>query len=259
MSSNAMAPEYQKLRSIVERVGPEDPLFVTISGAHLYGFPSPDSDVDLRGAHVLPLESLIGLRQKRETHERSEVIDGLQVDLVSHDLGKYLRMLVSKNGYVLEQILSPLVVQAEPEFARLQDLARGTVTKSLYHHYRGFARGRWKVFISEDPKRAKTLLYVYRVLLTGIHLLETGDVDANLPRLADAKGLDFVLELVDLKRRGEAATLARDEVERHAQRVSQLEAEMLRAYEASTLPDSAPNIDKIDRFLIETRMQHSRQ
>lgn len=29
-------------------------LFATISGAHLYGFPSPDSDYDLRGAHVLP-------------------------------------------------------------------------------------------------------------------------------------------------------------------------------------------------------------
>jgi hypothetical protein len=27
-------------------------LFATISGAHLYGFPSPDSDFDLRGAHV---------------------------------------------------------------------------------------------------------------------------------------------------------------------------------------------------------------
>ncbi|MCX7425345.1 MAG: nucleotidyltransferase domain-containing protein [Planctomycetia bacterium] len=27
------------------------PLFVTVSGAHLYGFPSPDSDVDLRGSH----------------------------------------------------------------------------------------------------------------------------------------------------------------------------------------------------------------
>jgi len=31
-------------------------LFATISGAHLYGFPSPDSDFDLRGAHVLPLD-----------------------------------------------------------------------------------------------------------------------------------------------------------------------------------------------------------
>lgn len=31
-------------------------LFTTISGTHLYGFPSPDSDFDLRGVHVLPLE-----------------------------------------------------------------------------------------------------------------------------------------------------------------------------------------------------------
>ena len=30
-------------------------LFATISGAHLYGFPSPDSDFDLRGVHLLPL------------------------------------------------------------------------------------------------------------------------------------------------------------------------------------------------------------
>ena len=31
-------------------------LFATISGAHLYGFPSDDSDYDLRGAHRLPFE-----------------------------------------------------------------------------------------------------------------------------------------------------------------------------------------------------------
>ena len=36
-------------------------LFATIIGAHLYGFPSPDSDFDLRGAHVLPLEKIVGL------------------------------------------------------------------------------------------------------------------------------------------------------------------------------------------------------
>jgi hypothetical protein len=36
-------------------------LFATISGAHLYGFPSPDSDFDLRGAHVLPLERVVEL------------------------------------------------------------------------------------------------------------------------------------------------------------------------------------------------------
>ncbi len=44
-------------------------LFVTISGAHLYGFASAGSDYDLRGVHVLPVEEVIGLRPPRETIE----------------------------------------------------------------------------------------------------------------------------------------------------------------------------------------------
>ncbi len=254
MSRNAIALDFPHLRSVVRSVGPEQPLFVTVSGAHLYGFPSSDSDVDLRGAHVLPIESVVGLRPSRETHEHSEVLDGTQIDLVSHDVGKYLRLLASKNGYVLEQILSPLVVFSTPGFERLRDLARGSISRSLYHHYRGFARGRWKAFTAEEPKRVKTLLYAFRVLLTGTHLLETGELDADLPRLANARDLDFVGELVEGKRRGEATTLDREEVERYAQRVSMLEGEMLRAYEQSRLPEAAPNLAEIDAFLIETRL-----
>jgi len=45
-------------------------LFVTISGAHLYGFPSPDSDFDLRGVHVLPPEEVVGLETGPETVEK---------------------------------------------------------------------------------------------------------------------------------------------------------------------------------------------
>jgi len=40
-----------RLRRIVA-AQPYPLLFATISGAHLYGFPSPDSDFDLRGAEV---------------------------------------------------------------------------------------------------------------------------------------------------------------------------------------------------------------
>ena len=42
-------------------------LFATISGAHLYGFPSPDSDYDLRGVHLLPLQEIVGSHVERET------------------------------------------------------------------------------------------------------------------------------------------------------------------------------------------------
>ena len=40
-------------------------LFATISGAHLYGFPSADSDFDLRGVHLLPLRDVVGLHPGR--------------------------------------------------------------------------------------------------------------------------------------------------------------------------------------------------
>lgn len=38
----------------------------------------------------------------------------------------------------------------------------------------------WKLFLEASPRQVKPLLYVYRVLLTGIHLMRTGEVEANL-------------------------------------------------------------------------------
>ncbi|HIQ22092.1 MAG TPA: hypothetical protein EYH34_12790 [Planctomycetes bacterium] len=46
-------------------------LFVTVSGAHPYGFPSADSDYGLRGVHLLPLEQMVGMKPMEETVERS--------------------------------------------------------------------------------------------------------------------------------------------------------------------------------------------
>jgi predicted nucleotidyltransferase len=164
-------------------------LFATISGAHLYGFPSPDSDFDLRGSHILPLEKVAGLDVRDETVEDSRVIEGLEMDIVSHDVRKFFGLLLKKNGYVLEQLFSPHIVQTTPEHAELKTIAvggasrTGVITKHHSHHYFGFAETQWKLFLKESPRRVKPLLYVYRVLLTGIHLMRTGEVEANLVTL----------------------------------------------------------------------------
>src|SRR6478672_3347032 len=92
-------------------------LFVTISGAHLYGFPSPDSDYDLRGVHLLPLDDVLGLHPQKQTIELSTIRDGLEIDLVTHDAHKFFSLMLKKNGYVLEQLYSPLVVRTSPEHA----------------------------------------------------------------------------------------------------------------------------------------------
>src|SRR5947199_4587525 len=180
-------------------VQPYPLLFATISGAHLNGFPSPDSDFDLRAAHVLPLEKVVGMEVRDETVEDSRVIEGLEMDIVSHDVRKFFGLLLKKNGYVLEQLYSPLIVHATPEHAELKAIARGCVTKHHSHHYFGFAETQWKLFLKESPRRVKPLLYVYRVLLTGIHLMRTGAVEANLPRLNEAFQLPHVPDLIARK------------------------------------------------------------
>lgn len=228
-------------------------VFVTVSGAHLYGFPSPDSDIDLRGAHLLPLESMIGLHEPVETRTQTQVVDGVEVDFVSHDLRKFLQLLAKKNGYVLEQILSPLVVVDSPLLARLRVLAQGAMTKHLYHHYRGFAENQVRQIGQEDPPRAKSLLYLYRVLLTGIHALEDHKIEANLTTLLTLYPVEGAAELIARKTR-EKAPLTLDEARTALARAEALRVRLHTAFERTTLPDKPPNAAELERFLIEARL-----
>src|SRR5260370_3554433 len=136
-------------------------LFVTISGAHLYGFPSPDSDFDLRGVHVLPVKEVVGLQIGPETIEKSSVQDGVEIDLVTHDAKKFFNLLLKKNGYVLEQVLSPLVVHTTPDHAELKEIAAQCITRNHAHHYLGFAETQWQLFEDENQPRVQPLLYAY--------------------------------------------------------------------------------------------------
>ncbi|WP_071330729.1 nucleotidyltransferase domain-containing protein, partial [Streptomyces sampsonii] len=107
--------------------------------------------------------------------------DGIERDLVTHDLRKFARLLLRRNGYVLEQLTSPLVVHTGPVHAELTALAPGVLTRHHAHHYRGFARTQWRLY--ERTGELKPLLYTCRALLTGIHLMRTGEIQAHLPTL----------------------------------------------------------------------------
>jgi len=170
------------LRPVVDDQ-PYPVVLATVSGAHLYGFASRDSDVDLRGVHVLPAAEVVGLRTGPQTLDRTWVRDGVEIDLVTHDLAKFVRLLLRRNGYVLEQLLSPLVVSTSGTHAELVALAPSCLTRHHAHHYLGFARTQHALFQRTDE--LKPLLYTVRVLLTGIHLLRTGQVQAHLPTLTE--------------------------------------------------------------------------
>ena len=243
----------------VVRLQPYPLLFVTISGAHLYGFPSPDSDYDLRGVHVLPIEEVVALYPGRETIEVSGDRGGLEIDLVSHDVKKFFALLLKKNGYVLEQLCSPLIVHSSTEHAELKALVPGCVTRHHAHHYLGFAETQWNLFEKESPPRVKPLLYVYRVLLTGIHLMRTGQIEANLVKLNESYRLPYVPDLIDCKLHGaEHGTLNAADFEFHRSEFQRLRARLEEEHRVSALPELATAGGALNELLVRIRTRGAR-
>lgn len=252
---NAHHIDYEKLNRQVA-AHPYPLLFATISGAHLYGFPSPDSDFDLRGIHVLPIAEVVGLRETQETVEKMGIWDGIEVDLVTHDIKKFFLLMLKKNGYVLEQLLSPLVVSTSPEHEELRGLAKGCVTKHHAHHYIGFAETQWKLFRKEEPPKAKPLLYTFRVLLTGIHLMRSGEVEANLIHLNQDAGLSYINDLIELKRQGpEKGRLQAADLPFFEREYERLLKGLHSAFEQSALPEHPQSMEQLNDLLIRVRLK----
>ncbi len=233
-------------------------LFATISGAHLYGFPSPDSDYDLRGVHMLPLSELVGLETGPETIEISDLAGGIELDLVTHEVKKFFSLLLKKNGYVLEQLYSPLVVASTPEHAELRAIAHGCITRHHWHHYAGFAETQWRLWLKEQPMRVKPLLYLYRVLLTGIHLMQTGEVEANLVQLNARYPQPAVPDLIARKIEGaEHTTLPAADLSTHEAAYQRLVAQLEAAGHASQLPDGPTSRAALHDLLLRLRLRRN--
>jgi predicted nucleotidyltransferase len=239
----------------VARSQPHPLLFATVSGAHLYGFPSPDSDYDLRGVHVLPPERVVGLDDGPFTIEVAENQPDLELDLVTHDVRKFFDLLLRRNGYVLEQLYSPLVVHATAQLDELKAIARGCMTRHHRHHYRGFAETQWALFSKAQPPRVKPLLYVYRVLLTGIHLMRTGEVEANLVILNETFRLPQLPELIARKTAGaEKGVLPDGDLAFHEAEYQRLVGVLEESAQASRLPEAPSARPALHDLLVRLRL-----
>lgn len=245
--------DFERLAGVVA-AGPA-PLFATVSGSHLYGFSSPDSDVDLRGAFVQPLPERLRLRPPADTVTVHRVEQGIDLDWVAHDVHKFALLMTKRNGYVLEQLYSPLVVTGGDWLDELREIGRGCTVRYLYYHYRGFARTR-RGDLDKPRATVKDLLYLYRVLLTGVHVLRTGEVQAHLPTLLQDRPLTGVAELMDRKRAGaEHGVLGEGEWDAHRPAADRLDQTLAAAFEGSGLPDRPTTKPALSDYVVRACLE----
>lgn len=225
-----------------------------VTGSHDYGFSSPDSDLDLKGLFLAPTRRLLGLHRPPESFDRLIVFEDVECDLTLTEVGKALQLLVNGNGNVIERLLSGFQLYPGPELQALQALARAAVSRRFAKHYLGFFRGMCREHERSERPRAKTLLYAYRVALTGIHLLRTGELIADLRELAPRLGYPEALALVQIKVAGVEKGAVSPEIDaQHRAAWPALEADLQAALEHSPLPEEAANEAACEAWLVDLR------
>jgi len=186
-----------------------------------------------------------------------EVIEGIEIDYTSNELGAALRGLVKGNGNYLERVVGAHLLVTTPLLEELAPLVRAGLSKRYYRHYLGFARQQQQDFEKSSAPTAKTVLYVLRTALTGTHLLRAGDVRVDLNENIDEYGFQDARELIQRKRAGERTVLDAAIASHWRERVKRAFALLDDAHAASTLPEEAPNVAELERWLVDVRMRET--
>ena len=238
-------------RVIADESSRREHVVVYLSGAHAYGFPSPDSDLDLKAIHLVPTRALLGFEPPTSTFDRAEVIDGVEIDYTSNELAHALSGILQGNGNFLERILGRPTFTTSPLLDELRPIAKGALSRRVYKHYRGFASSQLR-FLERDPI-VKKVLYVLRTALTGTHLLRTGELEADLTRLLDDYSFGDARVLVQAKRAGERTAADPALLDTWRPRLATALQGLDAALAKSTLPVDPPNEAELEAWLVETR------
>ena len=181
-------------------------LYACESGSRAWGFPSPDSDYDVRFIYAHPCDWYLSfdIERRRDVIERPIVDD---IDCNGWDLRKALYLFTRTNGALIEWLNSPIHYIERGDFAAdLRRLAAISFNpKALCYHYSHMAKGNAREYLFEDQVRLKKYLYVLRPLLAIRHI-ESGRglppvrFDALVDAVAPAAIRPGIAELLERKR-----------------------------------------------------------
>lgn len=193
--------------------------FYAVAGSHIYGFPSDDSDVDLRGFHCADGVQYLLLDHPDEQVVADPVASGAEnradVDFVSYELRKFAKLLYEANFNVLEVVFDGLVASDDHPDAldALRTLVRESLPLDVPKTYMGMAKHLTEHSLRESGEStrptAKTYLYALRGALATYYVEEERDIEANVRVLSDAVLGDTAVvdSLVDAKRTSEGRPL----------------------------------------------------
>lgn len=179
-------------------------LMAVESGSRAWGFPSPDSDYDVRIIFVQKVEDYLSIGQRKDT---IDYFHGKLLDINGWDIRKALNLLRKSNATPFEWAQSPIVYEEVPGF-RQELLGLAHDFFQPYHtlnHYKGIALNSYKLNPLSGEIKLKKLFYVIRPILAATWVLERQtvppmDIGNLLTVLKDSSMKESIERLIEIKK-----------------------------------------------------------
>jgi hypothetical protein len=178
------------------------------SGSRAWGFPSADSDYDVRFLYIHPKNWYLSIDDKRDVIERK---NSDLIDISGWDIRKALKLLRKSNPPLLEWLKSPIVYQQRLDIVEKIRLLIPEYysSKSCLYHYLHMAEGNFREYLKGEIVWIKKYFYVLRPILAS-KWIEAGygvvpmEFELLINRLVGGDELkDAINELLRRKKEGQ--------------------------------------------------------
>lgn len=180
-------------------------LYACESGSRAWGFPSPDSDYDVRFIYVHKPDWYLSLQEGKDTINLP--IDEHELDITGWELRKALRLLKKSNVSPLEWIQSPIVYQQVDDFvSEFRELCDASFSpKAVIHHYHTICKKYYETVMESESPKLKGYFYALRTALAGLWIREMDTmppiVFEEMLGLVETPVKQRIIELMELKSR----------------------------------------------------------
>jgi predicted nucleotidyltransferase len=225
------------------------------TGSRAWGFPSPDSDYDVRIIYCHTKDWYLNLTEPKDSIDL--MFDDNMIDITGWELRKTLRLLLKSNASVLERIQSPIIYQQNEQFVKeIKGLSPQYYSRiATLHHYLGLAKKCFTDIDKQPEFKLKKFFYALRAAVNCIWILDREDVPPIVFQEAlagismDITLVERIKELVEMKAAQSEAYFHSDE----AELVRFIKKAIKRAQRESTaLPASKGSIETMNEFFIKT-------
>lgn len=202
------------------------PFYYTIVGSRMFGIEKEDSDYDVRGFHIAPIENYGKLTQPQERIKFEKSYDFGDVEMISYELRTFCSHILKGDFNIVEMLFldSEYIIFSEfdKQINQLKCILNLYLPMNLPEKYMGMVKSHYHRYVESNSFKPKRYLHLIRGILSTKYLLKNNKLNPSMDFLIeeelwkDDDDKELIKKLIESREKNNMRYHERNKLERNA-------------------------------------------